>query len=128
MWLVLVKLRKALALFDLIICTVSVCHRELEKQVAVIEQHRMEHIEYQQKMNEKCEKVKEAKRQVVRELEGHKAQLVAAENRKDRLLKELQMIKEKEAIFMDQRSESHTVSHTLTPNGFGFKSVGTQTF
>lgn len=79
------------------------CDRELEKQVAVIEQHRMEHIEHQQKVNAKCEKVKEAKREVARELEGYKAQLVAAENRKDRLLKELQMTKEKEAIFMDQR-------------------------
>ncbi|XP_067248185.1 coiled-coil domain-containing protein 146 isoform X1 [Chanodichthys erythropterus] len=76
---------------------------ELEKQVAVTEQHRMEHIEHQQKANAKCEKVKEAKKEVARELEGHKAQLVAAENRKDRLLKELQMTKEKEAIFMDQR-------------------------
>lgn len=76
---------------------------ELEKQVAVIEQHRMEHMEHQQKVKAKCENVKEAKREVVREVEGHKAQLVAAENRRDRLLNELQMTKEKEAIFMDQR-------------------------
>lgn len=64
----------------------------------------MEHMEHQQKMKLKCEKVKEAKRVAALELEGYKAQLVAAENRKDRLLKELQMTKEKEAIFMDQRS------------------------
>ncbi|KAK7149548.1 hypothetical protein R3I94_009007 [Phoxinus phoxinus] len=76
---------------------------ELEKQVAIIEQHRMEHIENQQKMKAKCENVKEVQREVVRELVGHKAQLVAAENRQDRLLNELQMTKEKEAIFMDQR-------------------------
>lgn len=80
------------------------CHRELEKQVTIIEQHRMEHIEHQQKMKAKCENVKEVQREVVRELVGHKAQLVAAENRQDRLLNELQMTKEKEAIFMDQRS------------------------
>lgn len=81
------------------------CHRELEKQVAVIEQHRMEHMEHQQRMEAKCEEVKEAKREVVRELEGHKSQLVAAENKQDRFLKELQMTKEKEAMFMDQRLE-----------------------
>ncbi|KAK2892683.1 hypothetical protein Q8A67_012671 [Cirrhinus molitorella] len=76
---------------------------ELEKQVAVIEQHRMEQMEHQQRMEAKCDKVKEAKREVVRELEGYKSQLVAAENKQDRLLKELQMTKEKEAMFMDQR-------------------------
>ncbi|CAM4566038.1 unnamed protein product [Leuciscus chuanchicus] len=76
---------------------------ELEKQVAIIEQHRMEHIEHQLKMKAKCENVKEVQREVVRELAGHKAQLVAAENRQDRLLSELQMTKEKEAIFMDER-------------------------
>ncbi|XP_058628697.1 coiled-coil domain-containing protein 146 isoform X2 [Onychostoma macrolepis] len=76
---------------------------ELEKQVAVIEQHRMEHMEHQQRMEAKCEEVKEAKREVVRELEGHKSQLVVAENKQDRFLKELQMTKEKEAMFMDQR-------------------------
>ncbi|XP_016406202.1 coiled-coil domain-containing protein 146 [Sinocyclocheilus rhinocerous] len=76
---------------------------ELGKQVAVIGQHRMEHMEHQQRMEAKCEEVKEAKREVVRELEGHKSQLVAAENKQDRLLKELQMTKEKEAMFMDQR-------------------------
>uniref|UniRef100_A0A671SM86 Uncharacterized protein n=1 Tax=Sinocyclocheilus anshuiensis TaxID=1608454 RepID=A0A671SM86_9TELE len=66
---------------------------ELEKQVAVIEQQRMEHTEHQQRMEAKCEEVKEAKREVVRELEGHKSWLVAAENIQDRLLKELQMTK-----------------------------------
>ncbi|XP_073694205.1 coiled-coil domain-containing protein 146 [Garra rufa] len=76
---------------------------ELEKQVAVIEQHRMEHMENQQRMEAKCNMVKEAKREMVRELEGHKSQLVAAENKQDRLLKEMQMTKEKEAMFMDQR-------------------------
>lgn len=75
---------------------------ELEKQVAVMGQHHMEHMEHQQKMEAKCEEVKEAKREVVRELEGHKSQLVVAENKQDRLLKELQMTKEKEAMFMDQ--------------------------
>lgn len=63
----------------------------------------MEHVEHQQRMEAKCEVVKEAKREVVRELEGHKSQQVAAENKQDRLLKELQMTKEKEAMFMDQR-------------------------
>ncbi|XP_056093282.1 coiled-coil domain-containing protein 146 [Rhinichthys klamathensis goyatoka] len=76
---------------------------ELEKQVTIIEQHRIEHIEHQQKMKAKCENLKEVQREVVRELVGLKAQLVAAENRQDRLLNELQMTKEKEAIFMDQR-------------------------
>lgn len=80
------------------------CHRELEKQVAIIEQQRVEHMEHQQVVKAKCENVKEAKMEVEREVEGHKAQLVAAENRRDRLLKELQMTNEKEAIFMDQRS------------------------
>lgn len=80
------------------------CHRELEKQEAIIEQHRMEQIEHQQKMKAKCENVKEVQREVVRELVGHKDQLVTAENRQDRLLNELQMTKEKEAIFMDHRS------------------------
>ncbi|XP_077090353.1 coiled-coil domain-containing protein 146 isoform X2 [Siphateles boraxobius] len=75
---------------------------ELEQQVTIIEQHRMEHIEHQQKMKAKCENVKEVLREVERELVGHKAQLVAAENRQDRLLNELQMTKEKEAIFIDQ--------------------------
>uniref|UniRef100_A0A673H7T3 Uncharacterized protein n=1 Tax=Sinocyclocheilus rhinocerous TaxID=307959 RepID=A0A673H7T3_9TELE len=69
---------------------------ELEKQVAVIEQQRMEHTEHQQRMEAKCKEVKEAKREVVRELEGHKSWLVTAENIQDRLLKELQMTKEKE--------------------------------
>lgn len=65
----------------------------------------MEHREHQQRMEAKCEEVKEAKREVLRELEGHKSQLVVAENKQDRLLKELQMTKEKEAMFMDQRLE-----------------------
>ncbi|XP_043092918.1 coiled-coil domain-containing protein 146 [Puntigrus tetrazona] len=76
---------------------------ELEKQVAIIEQHRMEHMKHQQRMEAKCEEVKGAKREVIREIEGQKSQLVAAENKQDRFLKELQMAKEKEAMFMDQR-------------------------
>ncbi|XP_052433366.1 coiled-coil domain-containing protein 146-like [Carassius gibelio] len=47
-------------------------------------------------MEAKCEEVKEAKRVVVRELEGHKSQLVAAENTQE-------TPQEKEAIFMNQR-------------------------
>ncbi len=65
----------------------------------------MEHMEHQQRMEAKCEEVKEAKREIVRELEGHKSQLMAAENKQDRFLNELQMTKEKEAMFMDQRLE-----------------------
>uniref|UniRef100_A0A8C1BD99 Uncharacterized protein n=2 Tax=Cyprinus carpio TaxID=7962 RepID=A0A8C1BD99_CYPCA len=83
---------------------------ELENQITVIEQHRQEHMEHQQKMETKCKEVKEAKRVVVREMEGHKSQLVAAENKQDRLLKELQMTKEKEAIFMDQMLLSQSFS------------------
>lgn len=67
-------------------------------------------MEHQQKMETKCKEVKEAKRVVVREMEDHKSQLVAAENKQDRLLKELQMTKEKEAIFMDQMLLSQSFS------------------
>ncbi len=65
----------------------------------------MEHMEHQQRTEAKCEEVKEAKGEMVRELEGHKSQLMAAENKQDRFLNELQMTKEKEAMFMDQRLE-----------------------
>jgi len=64
----------------------------------------MEHIEHEQKIKAKCENLKEDQREVVQELVGLKAQLVAAENRQDRLLNELQITKGKEAIFMDRRS------------------------
>ncbi|NP_001076522.1 coiled-coil domain-containing protein 146 [Danio rerio] len=77
---------------------------ELEKQVAKIEQHRLDNVEHQKSLEAKCEKVKEAIKEVVREQEGHKAQLVTAENKQDRLLTDLQMAKAKEAAFMDQRS------------------------
>ncbi|KAG1953245.1 coiled-coil domain-containing protein [Pimephales promelas] len=77
---------------------------ELEKQVTIIEQHRMEQIEHEQKIKAKCENLKEDQREVVQELVGLKAQLVAAENRQDRLLNELQITKGKEAIFMDRRA------------------------
>ncbi|XP_073802784.1 coiled-coil domain-containing protein 146 isoform X4 [Danio rerio] len=76
---------------------------ELEKQVAKIEQHRLDNVEHQKSLEAKCEKVKEAIKEVVREQEGHKAQLVTAENKQDRLLTDLQMAKAKEAAFMDQR-------------------------
>lgn len=82
--------------------------RELEKQVASMEKQRLGHMEHQQKMTAKCEKVKEAQRQSLGELDGYKAQLMAAQSKQERLLKELQMTKEKEAIFMDQRSNEHT--------------------
>ncbi len=72
----------------------------------------MEHMEHQQRMEAKCEDVKEAKREMVRELEGHKSQLMAAENKQDRFLNELQMTKEKEAMFMDQRLEEDICLHS----------------
>ncbi|XP_057180604.1 coiled-coil domain-containing protein 146 isoform X1 [Triplophysa rosa] len=82
-----------------------VAHRksEVDNQVAVMDKQRLKHMEHQQMTVEKCEKVKEAQREVLRELDGYKAQLMAAQSKQERLLKELQMTKEKEAIFMDQR-------------------------
>lgn len=80
-----------------------------------MEQQRLEHMGHQQMIVVKCEKIKEAQREVLGELDGYKAQLMAAQNKQERLLKELQMTKEKEAIFMDQRSNRHTKqkSHIL---------------
>nr|XP_055046099.1 coiled-coil domain-containing protein 146 [Misgurnus anguillicaudatus] len=84
-----------------------VTHRksELEKQVAVMEEQRMERMKHQHLVEAKYEKVKEAKGEVLRELEVYRAQLMAAQNKQERLLIELQMTKEKEAIFMDQRGQ-----------------------
>ncbi|XP_051543840.1 coiled-coil domain-containing protein 146 [Myxocyprinus asiaticus] len=82
-----------------------VTHRktEQEKQVAVLETQHIEHMKDLQRMEARSKEVMDAKREVARELESHRAQLVAAQTEHDRLLKELQMTKEKEAILMDQR-------------------------
>lgn len=95
-------------IFILLCKSIFVCDRELENQVAVTDKQRLNHMEHQQMIVAKCEKVKEALREVLQELDGYKAQLMAAQSKQERLLKELQMTKEKEAIFMDQRSIGHT--------------------
>lgn len=77
----------------------------------------MDNVEHQKRLEAKCEEVKEATKEVVREQEGHKAQLVTAENKQDRLLTDLQMAEAKEAAFMDQRFFHYfSISVTLNAN------------
>uniref|UniRef100_A0AAR2LVG5 Cilia- and flagella-associated protein 58 central coiled coil domain-containing protein n=1 Tax=Pygocentrus nattereri TaxID=42514 RepID=A0AAR2LVG5_PYGNA len=92
---------------------------DVEKRKAVLEEQLQELAELKKKTQARCRQLEEERRAVVRELEGHRAHLEAAQRESSLLLKEVEMTKEKETILLGQRgvldiNMNHTVVERMS--------------
>ncbi|KAL6473628.1 hypothetical protein MHYP_G00171890 [Metynnis hypsauchen] len=92
---------------------------DVEKRKAVLGEQLQELAELKKKTQARCRQLEEERRAVVRELEGRRAHLEAAQRESSLLLKELEMTKEKEIIFLGQRgvldiNMNHTVVERMS--------------
>ncbi|XP_066523179.1 coiled-coil domain-containing protein 146 [Hoplias malabaricus] len=87
---------------------------DVEQRKSVLEEQLQELAELKKQTQAQCRQLEEERRTVVRELEGGRVHLEAAQRENNILIKELEMTKEKEAILLEQRGLMDiNMNHTM---------------